>query len=150
MLNLTEHQETFSKQLPKNLIANILYFILNILIGLFLVPFFIQNLGVASYGIILLATSMTSYVNLVTQSLNSSVSRYLTIDLQKQDYKKSNITFNTALFGTLGITILTIPIIVIVSYYSPIFFDIPISQKQDAFMLFLGVMGSFLVRTWSS
>ncbi len=150
MLNLTEHQETFSKQLPKNLIANTSYFTLNILIGLLLVPFFIQNLGVASYGIILLATSMTSYVNLVTQSLNSSVSRYLTIDLQKQDYKKANITFNTSLFGTLGITILTIPIIVIVSYYSPIFFDIPISQKQDAFMLFLGVMGSFLVRTWGS
>jgi membrane protein EpsK len=133
---------------PKNLIANILYFILNVLIGLFLVPYFIDKLGVASYGLIPLATSLTSYVNLVTQSLNSSVSRYLTIDLQKRDYKKANITFNTSLFGTFGVTLLTVPILVIVSYYSPLFFDIPIDQRQDAFLLFLGVMGSLLVRTW--
>ena len=148
MLNLTENQETFSKQVPKNLIANVLYFILNVLIGLFLVPYFIDKLGVASYGLIPLATSLTSYVNLVTQSLNSSVSRYLTIDLQKRDYKKANITFNTSLFGTVGVTLLTVPILVIVSYYSPLFFDIPIDQRQDAFLLFLGVMGSLLVRTW--
>jgi O-antigen/teichoic acid export membrane protein len=148
LLNLTENQEAFSKQMPKNLIANILYFILNVLIGLFLVPYFIDKLGVASYGLIPLATSLTSYVNLVTQSLNSSVSRYLTIDLQKRDYKKANITFNTSLFGTFGVTLLTVPILVIVSYYSPLFFDIPIDQRQDAFLLFLGVMGSLLVRTW--
>ena len=150
MLNLTERQETFNKQLPKNLIANIFYFVINILIGLYMVPLFIDTLGIASYGIIPLATSMTSYVNLVTQSLNASVSRYLTIDLQKKDYKKANVTFNTSLFGTLGITLLTIPLVVIVSYYSPILFDIPINQKQDAFILFLSVMGALLVRTWGS
>lgn len=150
MLNLTDHQEAFSKQLPKNLIANALYFILNIVIGLFLVPFFIDTLGVASYGIIPLATSMTSYVNLVTQSLNASVSRYLTIDLQKQDYEKANITFNTSLFSTLGIILLMIPLVLLVSYYSPSFFDIPVNQKQDAFILFLGVMGALLVRTLGS
>lgn len=150
MLNLNDHQEAFSKQLPKNLIANALYFILNILIGLFLVPFFIDNLGVASYAIIPLATSMTSYANLVTQSLNASVSRYLTIDLQKRDYEKANITFNTSLFSTLVIILLMIPIVLVVSYYSPTFFDIPVNQKQDAFILFLGVMGALLVRTLGS
>lgn len=150
MLNLTENQETLSKQVPKNLIANIFYFIINVFIGLSLVPYFIDKLGVASYGLIPLATSLTSYVNLVTQSLESSVSRYLTIDLQTRNYKKANITFNTSLFGTFGITLLTVPILVIVSYYSTFFFDIPTNQRQDAFLLFLGVMGSLLVRTWGS
>lgn len=148
MLNLTENQEVFSKQVPKNLIANILYFVLNVLVGLFLVPYFIGSLGMASYGLIPLATSLTSYVNLVTQSLNASVSRYLTIDLQNREYKTANIIFNTSLFGTFGITLLTIPILVIISYYSPLFFDIPINQRQDAFILFLGIMGSLLIRTW--
>lgn len=84
LLNLTENQETFSKQVPKNLVTNILYFVLNVIIGLFLVPFFIDSLGVACYALIPLATSMTSYVNLVVQSINTSVSRYLTIDLHKR------------------------------------------------------------------
>lgn len=150
MLNLNEKQETFSKQIPKNLLANILYFMLNVLIGLFLVPFFIDSLGVASYALIPLATSMTGYVNLVVQSLNTSVSRYLTIDLQKQEFRKANITFNTALFGTLGIILLMLPFVVLISYYTPLFFEIPTSQENAARILFLGVISSFLLRAWGS
>lgn len=150
LLNLNEKQETFSKQIPKNLLANILYFMLNVLIGLFLVPFFIDSLGVASYALIPLATSMTGYVNLVVQSLNTSVSRYLTIDLQKQEFRKANITFNTALFGTLGIILLMLPFVVLISYYTPLFFEIPTSQENAARILFLGVISSFLLRAWGS
>ena len=150
LLNLTEKQETFSKQVPKNLLANILYFILNVIIGLFLVPFFIDSLGVASYALVPLATSITGYVNLVVQSLNTSVSRYLTIDLQRNEFKKANITFNTALFGTLGIILLMLPLVVLVSYYAPSFFEIPTSQENAARILFLGVISSFLLRAWGS
>ena len=153
MLNLTENQETqetFSKQVPKNLFANVLYFILNIIIGLFLVPFFIDSLGVASYALVPLATSLTGYVNLVVQSLNTSVSRYLTIDLQRKEFKKANITFNTALFGTLGIILLMLPFALLISYYAPSFFEIPTSQENAARILFLGVISSFLLRAWGS
>jgi len=150
LLNLTEQQENFSKQVPKNLLANILYFILNVIIGLLLVPYFIDSLGVASYALIPLATSLTSYVNLVVQSLNTSVSRYLTIDLQKNQFENANITFNTSLFGTLGIILLMLPFVISISYYAPSFFEIPTSQENAARILFLGVIGSFLLRTWGS
>lgn len=150
MLNLTDHQDSFKKQVPKNLIANLSVFVLNIIIGLFLVPFFIDSLGIASYALIPLATSFTSYVSLVVQSLNTSVYRYLTIDLQKKEYKKANVTFNTSLFGTLGIILSMIPIALIISYYAPTFFDIPSSQENDARFLFLAVITSFLLRTWGS
>lgn len=150
MLNLTEKQETFGKQVPKNLLANVSYFILNVIIGLFLVPFFIDSLGMASYSLIPLATSLTGYVNLVVQSLNASASRYLTIDLQKKEFKQANITFNTALFGTLGVILLMLPIGVLISYYAPLFFEIPSSQENAARILFLGVISSFLLRTWGS
>ena len=150
MLNLTENQEAFNKQVPKNLIANTLYFIYNIIIGLLLVPYFIDSLGVASYALIPLATSITNYVNLVAQSLNISVSRYLTIDLQKGELKKANITFNTALFGTLGVILIMFPIILLISYYTPSFFAIPEGQENAARILFLGVLNAFLVRAWGS
>ena len=150
MLNISSRRDSFSKQLPKNLIFNFGYFGINIIIGLLLVPYFIDTLGVAGYALIPLATSMTGYVNLVIQSLNSSVSRYLTIDLQKEDYDKANITFNTALFGTLGIVLLMVPIVFVLSFYAPDFFSIPANQKQDAILLFLGVIGAFLIRAWSS
>lgn len=147
MLNLTKNQGSFSKQLPKNLIYNIVYFAINILIGILIVPYFIDTLGVAGYALIPLATSMTGYVNLVILSLNTSVSRYLTIELQKEDFKNANITFNTALFGASGFTLLLIPVIVTLSYYMPVFFDVPTNLKQETILLFIGVMGSVLIRT---
>lgn len=150
MLNLTGNQETFSKQVPKNLLANVLYFIVNVIIGLFLIPFFIDSLGVASYALVPLATSLTSYVNLVVQSLNTSVSRYMTIDLQKKEFENANITFNTALFGTLGIILVMFPFVVLVSYYAPSFFKIPTSEENATRILFLGVISSFLLRAWGS
>lgn len=150
MLNSTEPQDVFSKQVPKNLIANILYFIVNLASGLFLVPYFINSLGIASYALIPLATSFTAYVNLIMVSLNTSVSRPITIELHKKEFKKANVTFNTALFGTLGIILLILPIIVLLSYYSPSFFEVPSNQENATRILFLGVIGAFLLRAWSS
>ncbi|MDD4070538.1 MAG: hypothetical protein PHF05_08855, partial [Candidatus Izemoplasmatales bacterium] len=130
MLNSTDPQDVFSKQVPKNLTANIVYFIISLASGLFLVPYFINSLGVASYAMIPLATSFTSYVNLITVSLNTSVSRPITIELQKEEFKKANVTFNTAQFGTLGIILLILPIILLLSYYSPSFFEVPSNQEN--------------------
>lgn len=150
MLNSTEPQDVFSKQVPKNLITNFLYFIVNLASGLFLVPYFINSLGVASYALIPLATSFTAYVNLIMVSLNTSVSRPMTIELQRKEFKKANVTFNTALFGTLGIILLMLPIVVLLSYYSPSFFEIPSNQENATRILFFGVISAFLLRAWSS
>lgn len=147
MFNFNGEQQNFRTQLPKNLITNIISFVISILVGVLLVPYYIDTLGVASYALVPLATSTTSYVNLVIQSLNSSVSRHLTVDLHRGDFNKANIIFNTSLFGMLGISLLSLPIIILVSYYSPVFFEIPVTQKYDAYLLFLGTMLSFLIST---
>ena len=81
-------------QLPRNLAANIAYFLVNILIGVLLVPYFIDTLGVAAYGLIPLATSITGYVAIVVQSLNTSVSRFLTINLQQGGNAVTNKMFS--------------------------------------------------------
>lgn len=139
----------FSTQLPRNLAGNISFFLVNLIIGLFLVPYFISTLGVAAYGIIPLASSLNGYVGLLTQSLNTSVSRFLTVDLQRQDYSGANRTFNTALFGITGIIILMIPIVILISLYSPVIFNVPSVQEAGAVYLFLGVTSAFLIRSWS-
>jgi hypothetical protein len=57
-----ETNQRFAVQFPRNLAANIAYFLVNIVIGVLLVPYFIDTLGVAAYGLIPLATSITGYV----------------------------------------------------------------------------------------
>ena len=136
-------------QLPRNLAANIAYFLVNIVIGIILVPFFISTLGVAAYGIIPLATSITGYVAIVVQSLNTSTSRFLTVDLQRGDYVQANKTFNTALFGLTAVILLMVPIVLVVAFYAPSLFIVPAGQESSAILLFLGVSVAFLIRSWS-
>jgi membrane protein EpsK len=142
--------EGFKKQFPKNLFANIANFIVSIAIGIFLVPYFIDTLGIAAYGLIPLATSFTSYVTILTDSLNTAVSRYLIFDLHQKDYKKANRTFNTALIGLSGLVLVLIPCVVVLSYYAPKFFNVPAGQESGVILLFLGVLAAFLIRSWSS
>jgi len=139
----------FAAQLPRNLAGNIGYFLVNIIIGLLLVPYFISTLGVAAYGIIPLATSLNGYVGLLTQSLNTAVSRYLTVDLQRGNYATANKTFNTAFFGISGIILLMVPVVILISLFAPAIFNVPVGQEPGAIYLFLGVTSAFLIRSWS-
>ena len=149
MPSYSETNKTLAAQLPKNVLANISYFAINIVIGLLLVPYFISTLGVAAYGLIPLATSITGYVGIVVQSLNSSVSRFLTIDLQREDYAAANKTFNTAILGISFIVALMVPVIIVAALFIPKIFNVPAGQEQDTILLFLGVFAAFLISSWS-
>jgi len=139
----------FADQLPRNLLANIFYFLANIAIGVFLVPYFVSNLGVAAYGLIPLATSITGYAAIVIQSLNTSVSRFLTIDLQRENYAAANLTFNTAFFGLTAVILLMVPVVLAVAWFVPSIFNVPAGQERGMVLLLLGVCAAFLLRSWS-
>lgn len=149
---LTKNASTsrdFADQLPRNLLANIVYFLANVAIGIILVPYFVSKLGVAAYGLIPLATSITGYVAIVVQSLNTSVSRFLTIDIQRDDYAAANKTFNTAFFGLSSVILLMVPVVIVLAWFVPSIFHVPIGQERGAIFLFLGVCASFLIRSWA-
>ncbi len=140
----------FQQRFSKNLISNIIYFILSIIIGLALVPFFLDSLGDAAYALVPLATSVTSYVTLIVQCLNMSVSRYLTLDLQRGDLAQANVTFNTAMFGTLAVVLILLPVVVAVSFATPYIFSTGGESSFSVTILFFLVMLSALIRTWTS
>lgn len=139
----------FADQFPRNLLANFIYFLANVAIGILLVPYFVSKLGVAAYGLIPLATTITGYVAIVVQSLNGAVTRYLTVDLQRADYDAANRTFNTALFGLSAVILLMVPIVIVVAWLVPSIFQVPAGQEGGAILLFLGVCTSFLIRSWT-
>ncbi|ACL15740.1 oligosaccharide flippase family protein [Methanosphaerula palustris] len=141
--------DKFTKQFPWNLAANIAYFLVSIIIGVLLVPYFISTLGIAAYGLIPLVTSITGYVAIIVQSLNTAVTRFLTVDLQHEDYGAANKTFSTAFFGLTAIVLLMVPVVIAVAFFVPAIFKVPSGQEQGVIFLFLGVCGSVLLRAWS-
>jgi len=142
--------DSTSKQFRSNLISNILFFVVNIIIGIALVPYFKDTLGIAAYGLIPLATSVTSYVMLTINCLNSSVARYLTIDLQRKEYENANITFNTAFFGICRIILILIPVALVIAWFVPDIFNTPDIARSDIFILFSLVFGSALLGIFRS
>ena len=126
----------FKNEFSRNLISNSALFLINILIGLLIVPFYINTLGLAAYGIIPLATSFTSYVMLVLESLNQAISRFLTIRIQRSDLNGATKIFNTSLFTIIALIILLAPIVVVIAWFTPDFFNIPDIEKNSVFYSF--------------
>ncbi|MEZ4642790.1 MAG: oligosaccharide flippase family protein [Chloroflexota bacterium] len=133
-----------SKQFAINVSANTAVMLFNTVIGLWFTPFLIRNLGVATYGIVILATSLTTYMSIFNTAIDNAIGRFLTIDIHAQHFDKATRTFNTALWSTLGISLGIIPIILFISYQSPTWFDVPVGQEQAARWLFALVMFSYL------
>jgi len=140
----------FIRQFPKNLASNIALFLVNVGVGLWLVPYLIHNLGVAAYGLIPLAMSLTHYVALVTLAVSGGISRFLTIDIHQNNMERANRTFNTSFWSLLALVLACIPFLALLTYFVPVLFNIPAEDTVSSKWLFAGVIGAFLLTTLSS
>lgn len=142
-------REKFIRQFPKNLASNIALFLINVGVGLWLVPFLIHNLGVAAYGMIPLAMSLTHYVALVTLAVSGGISRFLTIDLHQNNLDRANRTFNTSFWCLVALILSCIPFLVVFTHFVPVLFNVPTDEIVSSKWLFAGVIGAFLLSTLS-
>ena len=138
-------KRSLKKQLLPNLIANGGIFALNILLGMWYTPYLIRYLGVAAYGLIPLANSLAPYLSLISLSLNGAAGRFLTIDLEREELDSANCTFNTVLFGNVGLIGLMLPVVIGVTWFVPRWFDVPAGQEVYAQWLFAATLGSYLL-----
>lgn len=138
------------QRMPLNIISNITWFVLNAIVGLWYTPYLIANLGVAVYGLIPLASSITNYLTLITSGFNSAVSRFLQIELGKDDTEAANRIFNTSVAGALFIFGLIIPVAILLSSFASRILNVPIGHEQDAQWLVLLTMLSFGLTFFSS
>ena len=149
MVTTAHSHDDVSKHVLPNIISNIVYILVNFAMGLVLVPYYIDVLGVAAYAIIPVATSITSYITLISDSLSSTVSRYLSIDMHT-DLGSAQRTFNTAVFGFTAIVLCIIPVILIVSVLAPSVFDISTNTAISVQLLFVFILGAVLISVWSN
>lgn len=136
------------KQFSSNYITNIFVLIVNSCIGLFLVPFYIENLGLTAYALIPLTTSLSSFVILILDSINSSSQRYFAKEVHYTNNSEAATVFNTALFGTLIFALLFIPISAGVAYLSSILVHIDILTTGSTFILIFVILLIGLFNIW--
>lgn len=131
---MTTHN--FSRQIPKNLVLNILSFTVTVVAGIWLTPYLLTHLGIVAYGLIPLAMFLSQYVSVITNSINMSINRFLLIALQNNKDNEANTIFNTALVVIVIFIMLQACIMGIVLFDIAQFFTIPRNLLYDATWLF--------------
>lgn len=150
LVEKTTKNKSFKNQLPGNLIMNLILFVVNIFVGLWLVPYLIKYIGIAAYGLVPLAMVLTEYINVITISINGAIFRFLTIEIQQDNWVKANIVFNTAFFTMCLLIIIQIPILGYVTFDLSTIFEVPESLLEDAYYLFAFTFIGYLLSLFSS
>ena len=113
-------------------------------------PYLISHLGVATYGLVPLATNITSYLVIVTVALSGSVGRFLAVDIARDDAEGAANTFNTSLFASLVLASLLLPVVAALAWFAPTVLDVPPGDEQGARQLILAAGLAFLANAISS
>lgn len=135
----------FEQRFSRNLLTNLLSVALSVLVGIFLIPYYLDTLGPIAYGLVPLATSITSYVNIFTNALNTSVSRFLMMYLRAGNLLQANKIYNTAFITILAVVIILLPIALILGLVSPILFNIGDVATFEVQVLFSLIFLSSLI-----
>ena len=133
------------RRFAANLTSNLANFSLNILIGFWFTPYLIRHLGIANYGLIPLATVVVSYMSIFTLSINSSVSRFLTVALNREDSGEANRLFNTSLFSLLAMSGVLLLLVLGGSIWVDKFLNVPPGAEQQVRILFAFAGVAFLI-----
>lgn len=128
-----------------NLASNVGQLGLTMIMGAWYVPFLVRQLGPAAYGLIPLASSITSYMALITLGLNSAVGRYLTIALERGDHERGNLIFNTSFWGSLALTAVLLVPAALGTVYLDRLIRVPPGFESQARWLFAGTAAAFLL-----
>ena len=136
---------TKNKQLAINMIAQIITFATNLIIGFFLTPFVVKHVGKEAYGFVGLANSFISYAIIVTTALNSMASRFITISIHQERYEDTNKYFTSVLFSNI---IMAVPLTV-ASVFIIVFLDrivtVPLSILPDVTLLWALLFANFII-----
>ena len=99
-----------------NIIANTLSFGISLIISFLLTPYITKTVGIEAYGLIGLANSFIGYINVLTAALNSMASRFIVLELHKDNTHKANVYFSSVLLSnTIFAIFITLPAIWLIS-----------------------------------
>ena len=130
------------------MITNITRVAVMAVIGLAMVPYYIDQFGIATYAILPLVTSLTTYVQIASDSLGESFARFLVLAIHGGDEEQTNRTYTSSVVGMFKIVMIMMPVIIIISLISPIVFNTGNAPDLDVQIMFFLVLVSSLLMSF--
>jgi len=136
------------KRLLANIGTNILVVAVSALVGIWLTPYLIRNLGLELYGIIPLFLMISHYSELFTLTIRGTVSRFVALSIGRNAFEKASIYFSTAFFSLLTVYLFLLVPIIFIAICLPKLFQIPGGyENQAGIFFFLVILSSFMIGT---
>lgn len=130
-----------------NVFCSMAVLLTNLVIGFFLSPYIVKNIGVEANGFVTLANNFVTYANLIVGALNSMAARFIAIAYVQKDYKRANLYYNSVFWGNLIIVAaLLLPAAYLIAQLQNIF-NVPSDIVWDVKLLFSFVFLNFFVIT---
>lgn len=138
------------KQLVINLFANIISFGTSLLISFVLTPYLISSIGKAAYSFYPMSNNFVSYLTIITVALNSMASRFITVEIVKNNLGRAKTYYSSVFFANvIMIGVLSIPILLIIIFINSLL-NIPLNLVTDVRLLFSLIFGSMIISVITS
>ena len=119
-----------TRRYTRNVSFNQANLVVGVLIGLFMSPFIVRQLGDTGNGYWSLVVTITAYFGYFDLGLQSGVSHYVTRHLADGDRSKLNEKFNSALTVLLGIGVLAAAASLVIAAALPALFKLPEEAQE--------------------
>lgn len=119
------------RRILKNGVFSVIQFTVFALSGFFFIPFLVRSYGSGAYGLIALAGFLTQYIGIVSRCVAGSVSRYMNIALNKNDWQQANEIFSTALVSNFISVLILIPLFAVCIWKVDWIIDFPEEKALD-------------------
>lgn len=136
---------TEKKKIAVNIIMQLVGFAVTIFISLFITPVIVNHLGGEAYGFVGLANNFVSYATLITVAINSMASRFVSIEIYRNDYKEANKYFTSVFFTNVIIAVVLAPIMAIFIWKLQNFIQIPTYLITDVKLTFAIMFVQFIL-----
>lgn len=104
-------------QITINMTTNIIALSLSAFINIWITPIIINKLGLSAYGYVSVINNLIGFFAVITYTLNSMVGRFYTISYKKGQSQVSNEYISTALFTSIFIALILLPIAIIATLF---------------------------------
>ena len=134
-----------NRQLSRNIIFNILLFVINLGISFFLTPYIVNSIGREAYGFIPLINNMIGYTSIITTAVGSMAGRFITMRLYQNDNEGASYYFNSVFLANIALSILFTILSIVTICYLPLILNIPEYLLNDVRWLFIFTALSMLL-----
>lgn len=127
-----------------NIIWSMIAVLINILIQFLVTPYVTEQIGIEAYGFVSLATTFTSYIDIISIGLNAMAGRFISIAYHQGKKEKANIYYSSTIMADffLSLTILVFCSIGILRLETLI--KIPVDLRGDVKLLFFFALLKYL------